>query len=63
MTEDEFCALLAIEGRELHVDMLSGSPVYYVAVVRHPSKEPYFAIAESPEEAVRKLIAQYYANN
>ncbi len=75
MTEEEFVALLAIEGKKLVIDrtMARGSrknlytPVaYYAAHVHDPKYINWVAYTKqyrSRSYAVQKIIKEYYANN
>lgn len=75
MTEEEFVALLAIEGKKLVVDrtMARGSrknlytPVAYYAAHVHDPKNvalvEYTKQYRSRGYAVQKMIKDYYANN
>lgn len=72
MTEKEFKALLAVEGRNLDVETyrfrdrkLQIVPYYAVAVISerkkiHPKNPKYY---RSRAYAIQKLIKDYYADN
>lgn len=68
MTEDEFVALLAIEGKKLTVSGMGGDPQCYLATVRYivPSekdRDPRYAIGNTRENTVQQMIRNYYADN
>lgn len=65
MTEDEFRALLAIEGKKLKVEKLNQASLYYVAVIESEveNNDPRFAVGKTHKDAVRNIIRHYYADN
>ena len=65
MTEKEFRALLAVEGKTLKVEKLVAGSLYYIAVVLSIEDIDYarYSIGTTPKSAVKKLIKEYYADN
>ena len=64
MTEDEFRALLAIEGKELGSMGRASDGVYFVVVSKIDSLNfQDWAYGKTQDEAIQKLIAQHYADN
>lgn len=65
MTEKEFRALLAIEGKKLHVSKTgtADDDVYLASVIDAKNIIYDYAYSASKEDALDKLIRNYYADN
>ena len=64
MKEDEFRALLALEGKRLKVEQLNDASLYYIALITKDEVSDYsrYAIGKTPKHALHNLINQYYAD-
>jgi len=62
MTEDEFRALLAIEGKTLEVQDVSGL-VYTAVVVIKNRTVTNLTYAKTKQEAIQNIIKIHYADN
>ena len=62
MSEDEFRALLAVEGKSLFLDDVEGGS-YMASVIVGKSIIYDYAYGTSKEDAIDKLIRRHYADN
>lgn len=66
MSEDEFKALLKLEGKTLRIDPLATTePVYYIATVidKTGKGNVRYAVGKTYRQTLKNIIKAYYADN
>ena len=65
VTEDEFKALLAVEGRRMMVTRVSEESPYYIAVIanNHTFQGVLYVAGKTYSATVKEIIKKYYADN
>ena len=70
VTEDEFKALLLIEGKSMRIDPMpeikqGDTTPYYIAVVTNKidGSDVRYAVGRSYQQALKTMIKNYYADN